>query len=115
VSFGEPVAEQEMQQLSNSFVGRHDGRSRQPEHKNLTANGGFGGAVSTSVTFDGGPHLDSTPEVLKALKPANVRATLFVVAELSDQHCEIVLDALPLRPLGQPDLKGSSERTDEPS
>jgi len=50
--------------------------------------------VPISLTFDDGPHPDWTPDVLKALKRANVLATFFVVGELADRHSEIVREAL---------------------
>ena len=43
-----------------------------------------------ALTFDDGPHPDSTPAVLRILDKYHARATFFAVGELAAQHPEIV-------------------------
>ncbi|MHB9142433.1 MAG: polysaccharide deacetylase family protein [Paludibacter sp.] len=42
------------------------------------------------LTFDDGPHPDSTPEILSLLKQAGMKATFFILGKKSEQHPDIV-------------------------
>jgi peptidoglycan/xylan/chitin deacetylase (PgdA/CDA1 family) len=48
------------------------------------------GARSLALTFDDGPHPDTTPALLAALRLANVRATFFLVGEAVERWPELV-------------------------
>ncbi len=48
------------------------------------------GENNVALTFDDGPHPDTTPRLLDALLSANVRATFFVVGERAEQYPELV-------------------------
>jgi peptidoglycan-N-acetylglucosamine deacetylase len=48
------------------------------------------GAHRVALTFDDGPHPDTTPPLLAALKRAGVRATFFLVGESVDRWPELV-------------------------
>jgi peptidoglycan/xylan/chitin deacetylase (PgdA/CDA1 family) len=45
---------------------------------------------TVALTFDDGPHPDTTPRILDALAVASARATFFVVGERATQHPELV-------------------------
>ncbi len=49
-----------------------------------------GGRGELALTFDDGPDPKTTPEVLKALAEAGVRATFFVLGERAERHPELV-------------------------
>ncbi|MBC7807526.1 MAG: polysaccharide deacetylase family protein, partial [Akkermansiaceae bacterium] len=48
------------------------------------------GGNAVALTFDDGPHRDTTPRILDALAAADARATFFVVGERATQYPEIV-------------------------
>jgi peptidoglycan/xylan/chitin deacetylase (PgdA/CDA1 family) len=51
---------------------------------------GSGARPEVALTFDDGPHPDSTRRVLAALAAADARATFFVLGEKARQHAEIL-------------------------
>jgi peptidoglycan/xylan/chitin deacetylase (PgdA/CDA1 family) len=46
-----------------------------------------------ALTFDDGPHPESTPAVLAVLDKYGARATFFMIGELAEKHPQIVRDA----------------------
>lgn len=49
-----------------------------------------GGARGLALTFDDGPHAETTPALLAALRQAGVRATFFLVGEAVERWPELV-------------------------
>lgn len=43
-----------------------------------------------AITFDDGPHIEITPQILKLLKTFNAKATFFCIGKQVEQHPEIV-------------------------
>jgi peptidoglycan/xylan/chitin deacetylase (PgdA/CDA1 family) len=43
-----------------------------------------------AITFDDGPHRESTPEILAILRKHNAKATFFVVGEMAEQFPDLV-------------------------
>ena len=50
-----------------------------------------GGAPEVFLTFDDGPHPESTPALLALLKRENVTATFFLVAQKAERHRELAV------------------------
>ncbi len=52
------------------------------------------GKRCVSLTFDDGPTMQRTPELLDILRESNVQATFFVIGKQAEQHPELVQRAL---------------------
>ena len=50
---------------------------------------GIGNPSHVALTFDDGPHPDATPELLRLLDDADVRATFFLLGRMTAQHPHI--------------------------
>ncbi|KAB1916275.1 polysaccharide deacetylase family protein [Micromonospora sp. AMSO31t] len=55
----------------------------------LPATAGIGHPAHVALTFDDGPHPEATPELLRLLDSAGIRATFFLVGEMAQQHPSI--------------------------
>jgi peptidoglycan/xylan/chitin deacetylase (PgdA/CDA1 family) len=55
----------------------------------LPAVSGVGDRQHVALTFDDGPHPEATPEVLRLLDIAGVRATFFLLGRMAEEHPDV--------------------------